>query len=187
MPKNVVRTFIGIGVTPTAEINRVLRQLKKMGDAIRPVSVEQLHLTLKFLGDVFFSSIPDLCRAVEESAAQFPVMELRMSGLGAFPRKERPSVIWAGFDAAESLVELAADVEARCEALGWAAEQRPYHPHLTLARVRRKPPDALAKLFAEHAETDFGTLEIDSVQVYQSERSSSGSQYTVLSSSDLGG
>ena len=135
-----IRTFIAVELSP--------RVLQRAGDLIARLSAaeakinwvrpEQMHLTLKFLGDVPDTETPDICRVVSQVAAQFEPFEIICRGAGAFPNRERPRTLWIGIqDGAEELKALQAALdEALKKELGYAKEPRGFHPHLTIGRVK---------------------------------------------------
>ncbi len=101
---------------------------------------ENVHLTLKFLGDVDEESLDDLRTGLESACAEHASFEARLAGLGAFPSARRARILWAGVGAgSEQLRSLAADVDAALSSLGFERETRPYEPHLTLGRVQGGP------------------------------------------------
>ncbi len=104
----------------------------------------------------------------------------------SFRTPERPNVVWAGLEGAQTLAALAADLETGLERHGFARENRPFVPHLTLARVKAKPPESLRDLLSRHAKTQFGTATIDRVELIRSELGPEGSRYTVLAAASLG-
>lgn len=183
----VVRAFIAVKVDCTPLLRRVLGQLNRMGRAVKSVSPDALHVTLKFFGDIELDETVEISRLLSEAASTASTCEVRLAGLGTFPRPDRPSVVWVGLQQAEPLIALAGDLEARLRPLGYIAERRPFHPHLTLARVKFKPPDELFKLMNEHQATEFGTAVIDAAELLQSELGPEGSKYTTLARVQFGG
>lgn len=184
MPESI-RAFIAVRVPAAEPLQAVLRPLAEMGGAVKPVAAGQLHVTLKFLGDIPPEQAPQIARIVEQSARGKPVVEARLTGIGAFPHARRPSVIWAGMEDAQTLADIAAELESQLKSLGFARERRAFRPHLTLARVRRKPPPALGELLQKHGATDFGPVRIEQVELFQSELRPEGARYTVLASAPL--
>lgn len=180
-----IRTFIAVHVNVTRSLRKVLDELAEMGRAVRPVSADGLHVTLKFLGDVPLNSVMSMAAAVDEATRDIEPFSIELRGLGAFPRPERPSVVWAGIEAAEPMHELAARLEERCALLGFAKENRPYHPHITLAYVKAKPPPGLAALLEAYAETPLGVQNVTSVNLMQSEHTRDGPKYIAMHSAEL--
>lgn len=105
------------------------------------------HLTLKFLGDVALAQVDDVARALK--TVTFTSFTIRAGGVGFFPAKGEPRVLWVGLtEGGEAVADLGVKVEMTLDSLGFAPETRPYRPHLTLARIRKSKGDdwgALAK------------------------------------------
>jgi RNA 2',3'-cyclic 3'-phosphodiesterase len=184
---DMLRTFIAVAVPCPAALRPVIRSLGEMGNAVRPVSPDTMHLTLKFLGDTPAEQVENIAGVLSESATGTGPFEFELVGIGAFPGLKRPGVVWAGVERGEPLVTIAERLAKRLKTLGYPKERRPFSPHLTLARVRHKPPQSLFDLFAQHAATPLGTAAVGEVTFYQSELRPEGSKYTVLSSVELGG
>ena len=186
MPE-LIRCFIAIKIPGFDPLRRVLKELSQMGRPLKAVESDNLHVTLKFLGDTDLDLIGDIGSLVEQTARSQKPCVVKVAGLGVFPHLERPSVVWAGLAGAETLAAIAADLEAGLEEFGFARENRPFVPHLTLARVKARPPESLRPLLSRHAKTDFGTATIDQVELIRSELGPEGSKYTVLTSAPLRG
>ncbi|MBI5761491.1 MAG: RNA 2',3'-cyclic phosphodiesterase [Planctomycetales bacterium] len=181
----MLRTFIAVRIPSTSRLRQILTQLNQMGSSLKPVSADHLHLTLKFLGDTPEPQIAEIGEIVSQAAADAAAFELRLVGLGAFPNVHRPDVIWAGIETSDTLITLASILESKLETLGFRRESREFHPHLTLARVKAKPPPSLFQLLDEHGTTDVGTVHISSVELFQSELQRGGPKYTVLASANF--
>lgn len=145
--------------------------------AVRWVTREQMHLTLRFLGDTAVAQLPSLQNELTQLAARHQPFQLRLQSLGAFPNQKRPRVVWAGLagDLAP-LRKMQAELEDRVVALGWEREKRPFSPHLTLGRV--KDAGQVRRLNWEVALVEVG-FEVTAVQLVQSELRPSGAVYTV--------
>ena len=175
-----MRTFIAVRIAHTPGLRRVHSRLSELGDRFRPVSLDNLHLTLKFLGETSpsqLSEIDSIARQVAENRVAMPV---QLWGLGAFPHERRPSVVWVGFHQAEPLCHMATELETKLVPCGFSAEGREFQPHLTLLRVKSRPPEALFTLLADEAQTDFGMVEIAHLELIESELARNGSRYTTL-------
>ncbi|GAB4276795.1 MAG: RNA 2',3'-cyclic phosphodiesterase [Candidatus Promineifilaceae bacterium] len=122
-----------------AEVASVLAGQMPRG-AVRWVRPEQMHLTLFFLGDTAVSQIMAVQQVMDNAAAQCVPFLLTLSGVGAFPNKHQPRVIWVGLTgtdgAMSQLAQLQAGIAGGVAALGWPQEKRPFRPHLTLGRVK---------------------------------------------------
>jgi 2'-5' RNA ligase len=184
--KQQVRTFVAVEISQAvrATAAKVIRQLGKCDAAIRWVEPENMHLTLKFLGEVNALEIPDVCRAVEQAAAGVSGFSFDVAGVGAFPKIERPRTIWLGVtDGAEELGELQRQIEKHLKKLGYPPENRRFSPHLTVGRVKNAGPELeelseLVKSLSDHA---IGTSEVDEVRVFSSELTREGPIYQALS------
>ena len=136
-----VRAFVAVDLPDEVEralgeAARTLRDARIEG--LRPVRPEGVHLTLKFLGDVPESLVGEIAQVVSEAVAGHRTFEVSIGGFGAFPNTRRPLVLWVGIEGdAGPLMRLQANVDAALGALGFPTETRPFHPHLTLARLDR--------------------------------------------------
>lgn len=182
-----MRTFVALTIQPTGPLKQVIRTLESLGTSVRAVPSDDLHVTLKFLGETDNNDVVASCRILKDVVNRMPPFTLRLRGLGVFPRIERPNVVWARLEQAEPLVELVSQFEERFEELGYPREQREFHPHLTLARVKRQPPQELFDLLESHAEREFGTATITQVEYFQSHLKREGARYAMLATQKLNG
>ncbi|HEY6232760.1 MAG TPA: RNA 2',3'-cyclic phosphodiesterase [Pyrinomonadaceae bacterium] len=141
-----------------------------------------LHLTLKFLGEIPVTSVPNFSKVVERAVAGVTPFGIQLNETGAFPKHGRPEVLWIGIDdSSRKLSALQTRLEEESQAAGFPKEERPFHPHLTIARLRDSR-DAQA-LATAHKRMGFEPVEIcvSELLVIRSELSSAGSKYTVVS------
>jgi RNA 2',3'-cyclic 3'-phosphodiesterase len=175
-----LRLFIGVRVS-LATVRALDEAVQAMRSARRAkvnwVAPACYHITLKFLGwtrpEVAFA----LRDRVGEAVAGRRAFDLETLGLGAFPSPDRARIVWAGVDPAGSarLKELAALLERATEQLGFAPEQRPFHPHVTLGRLRERSD--VREMLARCPEQFFRGSSIDTVVLFESHMKSSGSEY----------
>jgi 2'-5' RNA ligase len=146
---------------------------------VRP---EGLHLTLKFLGNVESARVKEICQAVQNRIVNARSFEFSMKGLGVFPNEHRPQVLWIGARRGETEMKaLQAAVEAALEPLGFARESRPFHPHLTLARIKSmRGAQAMMDVVQSHRQADLGAAETKHLTLYQSHLNPDGARYEVL-------
>lgn len=180
-----LRAFIAVSFSATPGLRNLLTTLFDMGGGIRPVSTAQLHITLKFLGDIRPSQVPAIVEILERAAASVPELQLSFRGLGAFPNAQRPEVVWVGLDECPPLAGLAAVLDHDLVPLGFAPERRAFHPHLTITRLKRRPPDALFELLASERESEFGSVVIRQVELIESELLRDGARHTLLAAAPL--
>jgi 2'-5' RNA ligase len=181
----VVRAFVALRVPASPPLGEVLGELRSLGRPVRAVAAENLHLTLKFLGNTDENWIPDIARLLADVAAGTSAFAVTLCGLGVFPKLSRPSVIWTGMTPPEPVVRLARDVEVALVTFGFAPETRTFQPHVTLARIKSRPPQELPTLLDRQAETVFATFPVDELVLMQSELTPRGSRYTPLSTARL--
>jgi 2'-5' RNA ligase len=183
----MLRTFIAVKIAETVELRRLHARLAQLGDRFRPVALDNLHVTLKFLGDTSSAQVPEVAAIAKRVVEDRPAMLVRLSGVGAFPNARRPSVVWVGLQDSETLGKIAGDLNRELALLGFAPEERAFQPHLTLLRIRTRPPDDLFALLTEEATAEYGTVLIDAVEYLQSELTPLGSRYSRLATFQLGG
>ncbi len=190
----LIRTFIAIELD--AAHHRALTALQarlkrdRAARGVRWVAPENIHLTLKFLGDLESSRLPDLQRAVADVCAGTAPFALRISGAGAFPNPQRPNVIWVGISGdLERAAMLAQEIDAACAALGFAREARAFSPHLTLGRVQRDAAlgdrQKIGAMIANANVGELGALRVERIAVMKSELRPGGSVYTRLGDAGL--
>ena len=147
-----IRTFIAVNVSPeTCTVaGRLLKQLGAIDDGVKTVKNQNLHITLKFLGEVLVEDTPAICAAVEQACQSISDFEITSGGLGAFPDQDRPRTLWMGVEqGADEIRALQAAVDHHTQQLGYSGENRLFVPHLTLARIRnfQGEPEKLQNLF----------------------------------------
>lgn len=158
------------------------------GVRVRWTSPENIHLTMKFLGDTEEALVPMLRDTLGELVKPLFPFEVEAKGIGFFPNPKNPRIIWSGFDqqSAEVLSLLQQALERDLSELGFAKEDRAFRPHVTLGRVKsRRRPD-FTEYTGEIGRRSFGKSYIKDVVLYESELSSQGPTYTVIDRFALG-
>ncbi|MGB4564854.1 MAG: RNA 2',3'-cyclic phosphodiesterase [Dethiobacteria bacterium] len=179
-----MRLFIAVNLSPQQqkEVDLLQQRLKKDLQGIKGVPRENLHLTLKFIGEVPEEKLDAIVQGMQESLAGGKPFPLQLGGMGVFPSVERARVLWLGVNqGAASLAECARRLEKALACRGVSMEQRPYRPHLTLGRMRR-PPAAEEIAGVLERERDFRTAEtmVESIVLYQSLLFKTGAVYRCL-------
>ncbi len=151
-----------------------------MGGDLKPVERENIHLTLKFLGNVSSSRLSEVKTSLHQLA--FPVFSTEIKGAGAFPNLNHMTVIWVGVNEGWSQVEqIYEQVEKLLSPLGFRKENRPFSPHITIARIRSgRKRDEMANFLQHLSDESFGSFTVDKVRLKQSILSSSGPKYSTL-------
>jgi 2'-5' RNA ligase len=178
------RLFLGTRVsTQTANAlaacaEMLQRRSRDAGVDMKWVAPTNYHVTLKFLGWTRDEAVPALVDALDEVLVGVAPFKVRAARLGAFPSLDKASVVWAGVDEAAVIGELAKRVEDACVRLGWPAEQRGFHAHITLARLAKTR--AISDLVLPLSEQMFSDSRVDGVTLFESETKPSGSVYREL-------
>ena len=191
-----MRIFVGIDLDPEVRgrISRFLEGVESFAPEARWVRPESLHITLKFIGE----QTPERVEAIAQHLRRVggSALEIRCGGYGFFPTAKAPRVFWIGIHAGPQLTELARSIDTATAELGIPREERPYSPHLTLARCggarssgspKLREGDGpnpvfavLEKRLAAMSELDFGTTIAHEFILYHSQLSPGGSKYTKL-------
>jgi 2'-5' RNA ligase len=187
-----IRAFIAVEL-PASLREQIIKQTDRLRqplgeDLMRWVPSENMHLTLKFLGDVPANHLDFIKQALSQIAKQFSAFDLQLSGLGSFPNSKQPRVLWVGIHA-PALHTFQQNIENGMNKLGYKKEERPFSPHLTLGRARQpnspidsvKIRDALQSIQLGK----IGTARVNSVHLFKSDLSPAGSEYTKLFSANF--
>lgn len=184
-----MRLFLAINFPAVVrrEIANATAPLRECAPELGWTAEDRLHLTLKFLGEQPESRVDALASALAKTAIQHRELLMTVAGVGAFPNFRRARVVWMGVSQDPRLELLHHDVEVAYDALGCELEGRPFRPHLTLARVRDPlPVERMRALWREAKRIHYTTeFIVRSVELMQSDLSSSGSRYTTLVSAPL--
>lgn len=191
---DLIRTFVALPVS--SELVEAVRRIQKraridLPRGLRWTSPEQAHMTLAFLGDIGPDQVNALSGIVTEVASQFPPFESQVQGIGGFPRPDRPRVVWAGVDETSSprfrvLHEtLWERIEPICPKP--KPNDRPFRPHITLARVSGPQPPKIAAWMVRHADWIFGPWLVGEICLIRSVLTPSGPVYEKLVRSELTG
>jgi 2'-5' RNA ligase len=187
----MIRAFIAIDLSDDvrAAIGEAQDRLKRahLGVKISWVKIENIHLTLQFLGYVPEEKMPGISAALAGVCAAHEAFNVLVGGAGAFPNVNRARVLWVGcHDADARLKTLARAVQTTMQEFGFEPEQREFAAHLTLGRIKFPRPDAaLTKLLDSLRDCACGTLRVDAVHLFESQLNPQGSIYTKLSSHKL--
>ena len=190
--KSTVRTFVAVEASPAVreQAARLIGDFASAGAGVKWVEPGNLHLTLKFLGDVDQSDIPRVCQAVQSAVAEVQPFEFEIRGAGAFPNLRRPRTIWLGPGRGDSQMgDLAHRVDKALQKLRFPRETRRFQAHLTIGRVRNPGPElaALGELIEAAADAEVGLIPVHEVVVFSSDLRPSGPVYEPLCRAPLGG
>ena len=180
----MIRTFIAIDLPPPVQkaLDGIGREFRETDAPVSWVKPERIHLTLKFLGDVAPEMIPEIASALERIASATVPFRLQAASCGAFPTIKQPRVVWVGLRGdAEPLGKLQKLVEDAMVPFGFAPEDRPFRPHLTLGRVKgRQHMRALQDALLARQAFETEAFDVVEVVLYKSELRPEGARYTPL-------
>ncbi len=186
-----LRTFVAIEIPQEVRhrSTQMVHAMAQATDSVRWVDTDNLHVTLKFLGDVEDRDIYSVCRAASNSVVSLEPFSVSCRGIDAFPSRGRPKTVWLGIDDDElKLTNLFARLDVELSNIGYPREPRKYIPHLTLGRIQhgRRNLGDLVAIMESLAERSAGNLPVESLTVFTSELHRSGPVYTVVGRAPLG-
>ncbi len=183
-----MRLFTGVAVPEQLKEKLLLSQkrIERLSD-IKLVEPENLHFSLKFLGEVDEDRVKAVREVLTSAGSTFSSFSLTISGIGAFPSAGSCRVVWAGCSAgSKDLEALAGFIDSKLSKIGFIAEEKPFRAHLTLGRIRlvEKNPK-LEKFILNNKETDFGSFRVSKISLIESQLSPHGPTYTEIFSVGL--
>lgn len=186
-----IRSFIALPLNTQIRdaAATLMERFYDYASGIKWVEAENLHLTLKFLGDVDNREIPDVCKEIRRCCEEVNPFGLEIQGVGGFPSIDRARVIWAGVeDESGQLTKLATRIDEQMGTLGFKREFRDYTPHLTLGRLKKgsRPAEGFAEQASREAEFTVGSVECREVYLLASYLEKQGPTYTVMDRVPLG-
>lgn len=168
---DLLRTFVAVKVEPSPVLIHIMKNLQMAlrGEQVKWVEPNNLHLTLKFLGDTLPSQVDEIGEELNQVSKMFSSFSFELEGLGFFKNKGMPRVLFANITEGEILQQLAAEIETRMLKLGFEPENRPFKPHLTLARIKfLKNKKAFYQVVEKYRETFFQPVPIRELIFYRS-------------------
>jgi 2'-5' RNA ligase len=190
---SVIRAFIAIDLSPEIQhrlddvVHIYKAQLNKI--PIRWVAASNIHLTLKFLGDVSLSNLNILTDMIQTEISAHHQFDISVGGSGAFPNTRQPRIIWIGVEAPPELTAIQNVIEITTNRLGYTREERAFSAHLTLGRVSRNATSQDVKAISKALETlrvgFLGATCVEKVHLYRSDLQPTGAVYTQIFSSSL--
>lgn len=175
------RGFIAVDIETALTLINFGKEIKKTGANVKLVEPENVHITLKFLGDTMEEHIDEIENIMKESVKDIEPFDIDLEGVGVFPNQKYIKVIWIGIKQGELLGTIAKRIDDQLSYLGYKKERRDFSPHLTIARVKNaKEKNKLLNLVEKYKETRFAHLKVDSIVLKKSELTPKGPIYETL-------
>ncbi len=172
-----IRTFISIPVPNTMGLDPLMRDLKSVR-GLRTANIRQLHITLRFLGDVDEERIDEVEGIVNDAVRDVNRSRLNLKGVGLFPNERAPRVMWVGIDTELPLVRMAEEISAGLRAAGIPFDEKPFKPHITVGRMEGRCN--IAPMLNKYRTTEFTTYIPPAVHIMKSELTPRGAEHTIL-------
>lgn len=178
-----IRSFIAFDIESKSVLERIAdvqSLLIKIGADLKPVEPENIHITIRFLGNITPSMVEKVFEEMKK--VSFSPFNVKIRGIGAFPSTRNPRVIWAGIvEGVEQLRNIFNQLEPRLRSLGFPPDPKGFSPHLTIARVRSERKRAeLVKFIIENAGYEFGTVKAERLRLKRSDLTPKGPIYSTL-------
>ena len=178
-----IRTFLAFDIENQTLLRRIAQAQKMLantGADLKLVDTQNMHLTVRFLGDIQPSMVDQIYEQMKQ--VTFSHFQIELDGIGAFPKPAYPRVVWAGIrNGAKELKNVFEQLEPRLRGLGFQPDNKGFSPHLTIARVRSGRNKAkLAEIIKELMDFDFGTVKAQSLRLKKSDLTPRGPIYTNL-------
>lgn len=184
-----MRTFVAIDLEPEIKKNlsRFIQKLERFQPNIRWTKHPAMHVTLKFIGEIPERKTDDIQAVLNDISLRHKEFPLKLAGTGTFPRGSRfPRILWVGIEDSQALSSIQKDIETILAGLSIPLEQRKFHPHLTLGRVKSHQNIApVLKELSDHTTTCFGTMIVERITFFRSTLKPMGAEYGVLSEIQL--
>ncbi len=179
-----MRTFIAVELPEEvkSKINKVIETLKPISSGVKWVEEKNLHITMKFLGEIKESEVERLIAIVEDNVKETSFFNAKYEGMGTFPTSTSPRVVWVGTRAGgEELKGIADSFESSLSKAGFRSEEREFTPHITIGRVKeRKNMPELVKAIEKLKNEKFGEVIVDQISIMKSTLTPKGPIYEVV-------
>jgi 2'-5' RNA ligase len=189
VPDTFVRCFIALDISDQIrrDFGEIIDRLKKHDADVKWVSVNNIHLTLKFLGNTQESALPEIRDHLFNVVLSYNPFYIRIYTTGVFPNRKYPRVIWIGVGDSDILKRLHNDIENAMVLFGFEKENKAFKPHLTIGRVRsHKSIFPLVHDFDTFKDKDFGNIHVKKIKLMKSELKPQGAIYSCLYEIPLG-
>lgn len=176
-----MRCFIAIEIPETVKsvLSGIEEELKKTEADVRWVNPDNIHLTLKFLGNIKEETVKKVMKMMETVCSSCNSFNLEVKGLGVFPSIKSPRVLWVDIEESDVLKSLQEEIDKKMVPIGFEREDRKFTPHLTMGRFRSSiGKGALLEVIKQHEKDTFGTIDVQYISLMRSDLNPEGARYT---------
>jgi len=175
------RGFIAIDIDATSGIIEFEKEIKKTDADVKLVEPQNIHITVKFLGDVDENLIDEIEQIMKDSVKEIKPFTIQLKGTGVFPNQNYIRVIWIGIKEAQVIETISNSIDEKLSKLGFKKEKRGFSPHLTIGRVKTaKNKQRLLEIIENYVDVEFSRQEINSIKLKKSDLASKGPIYTTI-------
>ena len=174
-----IRSFIAIDVSYNEKINNLINEIKKSGAIIKLVEPENIHITLKFLGDVPHNKLSEIEDIIKNSIIDIEPFQFNLEGVGVFPNQKFIKILWIGIKNSEILEKISKRINQKINLMFKDIKQQKFIPHITIGRIKSaKNKEKILEIVDKYKTYKFANIRVDSIKLKKSELTSKGPIYT---------
>jgi len=175
------RGFIAIDIDVFPKLLEFEKKIKETGANVKLVDPENVHVTLKFLGETNMSQMEEIDKIMKDAIKDIDPFDIQLKGAGVFPNENYIKVIWIGIKQGESIDIITGKIDEQLSKIGFKKEKRGFSPHLTIARVRSsKAKDEILQVIKRYRDVQFVDLRVDSIKLKKSDLTPNGPIYSTM-------
>ena len=175
------RGFIAVDIDVFPKLLEFEKEIKETGANVKLVEPENVHITLKFLGDTDESHMDEIDKIIKDTVKEIDPFNIQLKGAGVFPNQNYIKVIWIGIKQGEPIGVIASKIDEQLSKIGFKKEKRGFSPHLTIARVKSaKGKDEILHLIEKYRDVRFVDIRVDSIKLKKSDLKPKGPIYSTL-------
>ena len=175
------RGFIAVDIDVFSKLLEFEKEIKETGANVKLVEPENVHITLKFLGDTDESRIDEIDKIMKDAVKEIDPFNIQLEGAGVFPNQNYIKVIWIGIKQGEPIELIERKIDEQLSKIGFKKEKRGFSPHLTIARVKSaKGKDGILHVIEKYRDVQFVDIRVDSIKLKKSDLTPKGPIYTTL-------
>jgi len=175
------RGFIAIDIGACPKLIEFEKEIKKTGADVKLVEPENVHITLKFLGDTEEMLVTEIEKIMNDAIKEISPFNIQLKGTGVFPNQNYIKVVWVGIKHGDLIGAIANEIDEKLSKFGFKREERKFSPHLTIARVKTsRNKEKLLQIIEKYSDIEFTDIRVDSVKLKKSDLTPKGPIYTTL-------